>query len=57
MPRKLTSEVARRKTASIVGFAGTLLITVIFISPFKMAKDLGDLQSRLRQMTDVRLRL
>ena len=53
----ITSEVARRKTASIVGFAGTLFITVILISPFEMARDLGDLQSRLRQMTDVSLRL
>ena len=26
MPRKLTSEVARRKTASLVGFAGNLFI-------------------------------
>ena len=54
---KLTSEVARRKTASIVGFAGTLFITVILISPFEMARNLRNLQSRLRQMTDVRLRL
>ena len=57
LSKLITSEVARRKTASIVGFAVTLFITVILISPFEMARNLRDLQSRLRQMTDVILRL
>ena len=57
LSKLITSEVARRKTASIVGFAGTLFITVILISPFEMARNLRDLQSRLPQMTDVSLGL
>ena len=43
MRSKITSKVARRKTASIVGFAGTLFITVILISPFEMARNLRNL--------------
>ena len=38
MRSKITSAVARRKTASIVGFTGTLFVTVILISLFEMAE-------------------